>query len=216
MADRANAPPGVALFKHRRPRWVRFAKAASKDLARDIYLTATKRGLDISFTLPSSGTRSGSGSASWSASLTPAADGSMTDVYSCLSGLLRRLELSEQIAGMVVMVTYGLLKGKDLELLPTTWRQQLQAALRLALLNLTHVEANQAAEMLRTLVEIWRPKWQQDYDAFCQRGSARSLIAAALSAAKELQRAPNYKDSEMEFDREVRAAEASDDELASI
>jgi hypothetical protein len=70
---------------------------------------------------------------------------------------------------------------------------------------------------LRTLVELWRPIWQQDYDAFIQRDSARALLAAAVTATKELQGSPKYRDSEIDWDSEVHALpQESDDELASI
>lgn len=214
MADRSGA-------RGKRPRWVRFAKAASKDLARDIYLAASKRGLDVGFAACTTcSTRPSSGTASWTTvGSATGGDGSMTDVYACLSGFLQQLELSEMDCGLVAMMTYGLMKAKDLELLPTTWRGLLLAALRMALLHLTSKsESTRAAERLRTIVEPWRPSWRRDYDLFSQRGSARSLIAEAMTAAAEMQKAPTYRDTDLEWDRELRAKqeEDSDEELASI
>jgi hypothetical protein len=209
MEYQASAPVAVR-FKHKRPRkrWVRFVKAASKDLAQDIHFAAIKRGFEVTLASQmSSSDVSCSGDTTRSAN-----DGSKVDVYACLSGLLQHLKLSEEDTGVVAMMTYGLMKAKDLEVLPTTWRAQLVAALRMALLHgvKPESESTRAADELQTLVELWRPTWRQDYDFFLQRSNRGALLMSALAAAQELQKSPEYDRTESDWDREEQAPTLAD------
>lgn len=123
-------------------------------------------------------------------------DGSKEEVYCCLRGHLGNLRLSEDETGLVLMCAYGLMRAKDLELLPTTWRLQLLAAIRFAVLHSVRdrEKARDAATQLQVVVELWRPTWRADYDAFSQRKPVHQLMASALEEAKILQTNALYKD----------------------
>lgn len=125
-----------------------------------------------------------------------AGDGSKEDVYGCLRGLFASLHLTEQETGLALMITYGLLKAEDVETLPTTWRLQLMAALRFALLHGLQGQAvtARAVSTLQTNVELWRPGWREDYDAFVSRGPVAGLLEAAVARAKLLRHTDLYRD----------------------
>lgn len=157
----------------------------------------------------------------------PGGDGSKEDVYLCIRGFVQALQLSEPRAALVVMMTYGLMKGKDLEVLPTTWCTLLMAALRMAVLHVLEPESRstRAAEKLQRVVEPWHPTWQRDYEAFSQRDRVEELLSSARAAAHELKRSPGYRRATIEWDRKEQplrsdapgnALAESDGELASI
>lgn len=194
-----------------------------------IYETATVKGLDVSFvvTAGTSSTRLNSSSAGWSGGSAgqwdcAKGDGSKEQVYNCIKGHLEQLELTEEETGLILMMSYGLMKAPDLEILPTTWRAQLIAALRVSVIHGIKSEktSKKAAAHLQSIVSLWRPTWKQDYDTFLGRGDVGELLVKALAQAQKLTATSNYKDSERVFDSAEAVTpmqEAFDpEEIASI